>query len=282
MIYCKDVFFGYSNKPLFDGLNANFEKGHIYGLLGKNGAGKTTLLKCITGLLNLKKGEIEILGNNPRKRSPQILREIFFFPESFYLPHFTAEKYYKLFKDFYPRFDEKYFLSLCSDFEVPLNQNLRTLSFGQKKKFFLAFGLATFAKIILLDEPTNGLDIPSKVVVRKKLAESLTEEQIVIISTHQVRDLSQLFDSIIILHSGKIIFNNSIEFMNKNFDIVNESEINKKHPDLEYESIKSIIYSEETPVGKIFLVKEENGSEKNLDIEFFFNAVISNPSKFLS
>lgn len=277
MIYCKDLFFGYSNKMLFNGLSANFEKGHIYGLLGKNGAGKTTLLKCITGLLHFKKGNIEILGTNPMKRKPEVLSEIFFFPESFYLPAFTGEKYYRLYKDFYPRFDESYFLSLCSDFEVPLNQNLRTLSFGQKKKFYLAFGLSTFAKIILLDEPTNGLDIPSKVIVRKKLAESLGEEQLVIISTHQVRDLSQLFDSIIVLHDGKIIFNNSLEFMNQNFDIVNESELTKKYPEIESDCI---IYSEDTPLGKVFLVKKANESEKNLDIEFFFNAVISNPAKF--
>ncbi|MFN3411215.1 MAG: ATP-binding cassette domain-containing protein, partial [Exilispira sp.] len=211
IIQCKNLFFGYSKNLLFNNLNSYFSQGHIYGLLGKNGAGKTTLLKCIAGLLHPDKGEVEIYGKKSIKKEPSILKEIFFYPENFYLPSLDGKKYCELYSPFYPDFDKDYFLKTCDSFEIPLNKNLSTFSFGQKKKFYLAFGLSTFAKIMLLDEPTNGLDIPSKSAVRKKLAESLNENQIFIISTHQVRDLSQIFDSIIILAEGRIIFNNSID-----------------------------------------------------------------------
>lgn len=282
MIECKELVFGYSKSLLFDNLKANFESGHIYGLLGKNGAGKTTLLKCMTGLLHLQKGEINIYGKNPIKRDPQILQNIFFFPENFFLPPFTVKKYCDLYKDFYPDFNEEYFYKTCNEFEIPLDKNLLTLSFGQKKKFYLAFGLSTFSKIMLLDEPTNGLDIPSKTMVRKKIAESLLEDQIFIISTHQVRDLSQLFDSIIILHEGKITLNKPMDFINQNFSMIEQYKSNNGNSDSITNSIDndSVIYYEDTATSRIFLIKENN-DKNTVDLEFFFNAVISNPSKFL-
>lgn len=271
IIECKNLLFGYSKNLLFNNLNSNFSQGHIYGLLGKNGAGKTTLLKCIAGLLHLNKGEIEIYGKRSIKKDPFILKEIFFYPENFYLPSLDGKKYCDLYSSFYPNFDKDYFLETCDSFEINLNKNLSTFSFGQKKKFYLAFGLSTFAKIILLDEPTNGLDIPSKSAVRKKLAESLNENQIFIISTHQVRDLSQIFDSIIILHEGRIIFNNSIDYVNKNFSILNDQNIlNKKD---------AIIYAEEFPAGNLYLVRDDE-NYSTVDLEFFFNAVISKTSEF--
>ncbi len=271
MIECKNLVFGYSKNLLFNNLYANFEQGHIYGLLGKNGAGKTTLLKCITGLLHLNNGEIEVMGKKSIKRDPEMLKDIFFFPENFYLPSFNGEKFYKLYSEFYPNFDEEYFFKTCKEFEIPLDKNLISLSFGQKKKFYLAFGLSTFAKIMLLDEPTNGLDIPSKTSVRKKIAESLTENQIFIISTHQVRDLSQLFDKIIILHEGKIIFNNSLDYITQNYSIATES--NQQNDQ------ENIIYFEQSATGKIYLLNRKNNNEV-VDLEFFFNAAISNPTIF--
>ncbi len=274
MIECKKLFFSYSNSYLFNDLNAKFEEGHIYGLLGKNGAGKTTLLKCITGLLHLQKGEILVNGKSSDKRSPLILRDIFFFPENLYLPSMKAFDYVKLFKPFYPNFDENYLIDTCKEFEISMDTNLKFLSFGQKKKFILAFGLSTYSKIILLDEPTNGLDIPSKVSVRKKIAQSLNDDQIFIISTHQVRDLSQLFDSIIILHNGKIVLNSSIDFINQNFLIINDEQVISENIDR-----NQILYTEQTPLGDLHLVKKENFSNQ-VDIEFFFNAVISYPEKF--
>ncbi len=274
MIECKNLSFGYSKSLLFNKLSATFEPGHMYGLLGKNGAGKTTFLKCICGLFHLFNGEVLVNGFNPEKRSSNFLKDIFIFPENFYLPALSGSEFLKLYSPFYPDFDQNYFINSCDEFELPLKKKLSELSFGQKKKFFLAFGLSTFAKIILLDEPTNGLDIPSKTLVRKKIAQSFCEQQLFIISTHQVRDIFQLFDSILILHNGKIILNATVDYINQNYYMAKESEIDQKIKEQD-----SIIYCEETSLDKLFLIKKEN-SNSQLDIELFFNAVISNPEKF--
>ncbi len=273
MIMCENIDFSYrKDQKLFNNLSASFESSHIYGLLGKNGAGKTTLLKCICGLLHPSSGKITIDGKSVFKRLPSILSSIFFLPETFFIPDMSVEQYIKYYSPFYPNFDIKTFEDSSHVLEIENEKKISSFSYGQKKKFLLAFGFATKAPIVILDEPTNGLDIPSKTVIRRKIAESFTEEQSVIISTHQVRDLQQIFDSIIILNDGKIIFNRSLEQIAKNLAIVQVT-----NDDSKYENTSN--YFEQTPIGKIYLTKNEQSSSKEqpIDIEFLFNATINSP-----
>jgi ABC-2 type transport system ATP-binding protein len=270
---CENIDFSYrKDQKLFNNLSASFESSHIYGLLGKNGAGKTTLLKCICGLLHPSSGKITIDGKSVFKRLPSILSSIFFLPETFFIPDMSVEQYIKYYSPFYPNFDIKTFEDSSHVLEIENEKKISSFSYGQKKKFLLAFGFATKAPIVILDEPTNGLDIPSKTVIRRKIAESFTEEQSVIISTHQVRDLQQIFDSIIILNDGKIIFNRSLEQIAKNLAIVQVT-----NDDSKYENTSN--YFEQTPIGKIYLTKNEQSSSKEqpIDIEFLFNATINSP-----
>ncbi len=273
MIMCENIDFSYrKDQKLFNNLSASFESSHIYGLLGKNGAGKTTLLKCICGLLHPSSGKITIDGKSVFKRLPSILSSIFFLPETFFIPDMSVEQYIKYYSPFYPNFDIKTFEDSSHVLEIENEKKISSFSYGQKKKFLLAFGFATKAPIVILDEPTNGLDIPSKTVIRRKIAESFTEEQSVIISTHQVRDLQQIFDSIIILNDGKIIFDRSLEQIAKNLAIVQVT-----NDDSKYENTSN--YFEQTPIGKIYLAKNEQSSSKEqpIDIEFLFNATINSP-----
>jgi len=273
MIMCENIDFSYrKDQKLFNNLSASFESSHIYGLLGKNGAGKTTLLKCICGLLHPSSGKITIDGKSVFKRLPSILSSIFFLPETFFIPDMSVEQYIKYYSPFYPNFDIKIFEDSSHVLEIENEKKISSFSYGQKKKFLLAFGFATKAPIVILDEPTNGLDIPSKTVIRRKIAESFTEEQSVIISTHQVRDLQQIFDSIIILNDGKIIFNRSLEQIAKNLATVQVT-----NDDSKYENTSN--YFEQTPIGKIYLTKNEQSSSKEqpIDIEFLFNATINSP-----
>jgi len=270
---CENIDFSYrKDQKLFNNLSASFESSHIYGLLGKNGAGKTTLLKCICGLLHPSSGKITIDGKSVFKRLPSILSSIFFLPETFFIPDMSVEQYIKYYSPFYPNFDIKIFEDSSHVLEIENEKKISSFSYGQKKKFLLAFGFATKAPIVILDEPTNGLDIPSKTVIRRKIAESFTEEQSVIISTHQVRDLQQIFDSIIILNDGKIIFNRSLEQIAKNLATVQVT-----NDDSKYENTSN--YFEQTPIGKIYLTKNEQSSSKEqpIDIEFLFNATINSP-----
>ena len=184
--------------------------GNIYGLLGVNGAGKSTLLKLMSGLLFPAAGSVRSLGQNPAERQPSFLLDVFVLAEDAQAPNMLARDYLRARAPFYPRFDHALFDRYLREFELPQAGNLATLSHGQQKKFLLAFGLATQAKLVLLDEPTNGLDIPSKSLLRRVIAEAVTAERLFVISTHQVRDLGTLMDPIVILHQGRVLLNRTL------------------------------------------------------------------------
>src|SRR3546814_701447 len=195
MVRLTDLSFGYRNQPpLFNGLDLSLEVGHIYGLLGKNGSGKTTLLKNMVGLRNAKSGRATVDGEDIAKRHPDLLSRVFFLPEEPYIPDHTAKAFLEMNSAFYPEFDRSLFSSYLEAFEVPQQHVLTKLSLGQQKKFMVAFALACRTKLLVMDEPTNGLDIPSKVQFRSVLASAFDEDRCILLSTHQVRDLDNLIE----------------------------------------------------------------------------------------
>jgi ABC-2 type transport system ATP-binding protein len=271
MVKIENLSFSYNKKQmLFDHLNLTLPTGNIYGLLGKNGAGKSTLLKLITGLLFPKSGNLKVVGHNPKNRYPDFLKEIYLITEEFHVPSLSIQRFIKLYSPFYPRFDHELFNNYIEEFKLPKGQKLTEMSFGQRKNFLLSFGLATDCKLLILDEPTNGLDIPSKSLFRKIVANAIHEERSFIISTHQVRDMENLIDPIIILDEGEIVLNQDYEQISKKLVITKDSEL----PDSQ-----SLVYSEST-LGGYTIVKENEGEEETiLNLETLFNAVISNKSK---
>ena len=207
MIALNSMTFGYGKKVLFDKMDLNLSPGSIYGLLGLNGAGKTSLLKLIAGALLPHTGKLEVGGHNPVQREASFLASVAFVPEDPWVPALKPETFLYRNTPFRPAFDRGTFDRLFQEFDLDKDKALSKYSYGQRKKFCLAFALASGAKIILLDEPTNGLDIPSKVQFRKMLAGASTEDRIILISTHQVRDLENLIDPVLIMDKGKIPFN---------------------------------------------------------------------------
>ena len=269
MIQLKNVSFDYSKKKLFDGLTLDIEGGSIYGLLGMNGAGKTTLLKIISGQLYCKSGEADVLGHNPQKRDTKMLEQIFYLPEEFYLPNIELKEYLLINTPFYPEFDKTAFDQYTNSFNLDFNRKLSELSYGQKKKFLLSFGLASNTSLLILDEPTNGLDIPSKSQFRRTLASAMTENRTFIISTHQVRDMENLIDPIIILHEGKVVFNNSLEDVTSALTLT----LTPAEP-----KDRECVFKEKVPGGWSALTLRSPGNpETNIDLETLFNAVIANP-----
>jgi ABC-2 type transport system ATP-binding protein len=281
MISLKDISFSYphwnkTNKEndLFHKLNLEIKSGTICGLLGKNGMGKTTLLRIISGLLFPQDGDCIILRNRPQQRSPQFLREIYFLPEEFHVPPITIDTYLDLFSPFYPHFDRAACLKFLQEFELPINtkQKLNTLSYGQKKKFLIAFALATNCQLLLLDEPTNGLDIPSKGQFRKLLTSNIDEQRTIIISTHQVRDLQNMLDTIVIIDEGKIIFNHSLFAVADKFTFTQQSELPHHATPLYYEKI----------LGGYMIVQTGEPAENymsEVDLEILFNMVTNDAAK---
>jgi len=224
------------------------------------------LLKILSGQLFIEEGETKVLGENPQERKPSLLSEIFYLPEEFPLPKMKASEYLAMRSPFYPKFDHEMFSQYCREFDIDLNQRLDQMSLGQKKKVLLSFGLATNTALLILDEPTNGLDIPSKRQFRQTVASAMTEQRTFIISTHQVRDMENLIDPIIILHDGKVIFNDTVESVNEKYVLSLTTEQPKAGEGM---------YTEKVLGGWMVLSERTDDREgKPLDLETLFNVII--------
>jgi len=266
MIQINELNFNYPKQDLlFNNLDLQLENGSITGLLGKNGAGKSTLLKLMAGLLTPKGGGIQISDYTPHHRLPAFLQDLFLVPEELYFPHGSSIKsYIKLLAPLYPKFDYIKADKIIKEFELDANKSLEKMSYGQKKKFIIAFALATQCKILVLDEPTNGLDIPSKLLFKKVVAGEITKEQIVIISTHQVKDVENLIDKVVIVENGSIILNQDVYILSNNYEI----KMTTKPEDEGY------LYKEMAPGGyKILTQASAQGND--LDLEILFNAAVN-------
>jgi ABC-2 type transport system ATP-binding protein len=264
VIEIKNMSFGYKKQKLFKDLELSLQPGNIYGLLGKNGAGKTTLLKLMCGLRLPQTGTCSVLGFNPALRPAHLLENVCFISEDLHVPAIPAALYEKLYAPLYPRFDHAALLSYMAEFELETTKKLSEQSFGQKKKFLLAFGLASGCRVLLMDEPTNGLDIPSKSQFRRLLARAGATDQVILISTHQVRDMENLIDPIIILDEGKIIFQQPMQLAASRL----KAALEREEP-----MDGSALYAEKTLGGYMVVRESSGGEETNLDLETLFNAV---------
>ena len=264
MIQIDNITFGYRKKAkLFDNLNLTLEFGKIYGLFGVNGAGKTTLLKQISGLLKPSSGAITVNNIDIKNRDANALENIFLVPEEFDLPSISVRKFVQLNKVFYKNFDHTLFKISMTEFELSIDKNIGAMSYGQKKKFLISFGLATQTALLLLDEPTNGLDIPSKSQFRKLMAKIASDDRCIVISTHQVRDLSTMIDHALIVNNGKIVFDHSYRTISENLTF---KHVTGNVPD-------NTIYTESHASGYNVICKSTN-EESEIDLEILFNGVI--------
>ncbi|MFS2185421.1 ATP-binding cassette domain-containing protein [Mucilaginibacter sp. Mucisp84] len=273
MIQISNLNFSYNNrKPLFKNLNLSLKAGHIYGLLGKNGAGKSTLLKNIAGLAFPQSGHCLINGTKSSKRLVSTLQDLYFIAEEVHVPALTPGQFLARTASFYPAFSITDFYSYLKILDIDPDLLMTRMSYGQQKKMIIAFGMATNTSVLILDEPTNGLDIPSKVQFRKLIASVLNDERCIIISTHQVRDLDSLIDTVLILDDHRIVIENSI-------DELTEKLFFGVFKDL---TGMNALYEEETLMGKYAIVQNTTGKYGKMDLELLFNAATTNSSKLLN
>lgn len=266
MIQIENLDFWYKKgKPVFKNLNLSLNPGHIYGLLGKNGAGKSTLLKSISGLTFPKSGKCLVNGMNSARRMVAMLEDMVFISEDIYAPALTPEQFARNTAGFYPKFSLTDFYANLKTLDVDPGLLMSSQSYGQQKKVMIAFGLATNTSALIMDEPTNGLDIPSKVQFRKLIASMLTPERCVIISTHQVRDLDSLIDTVLLLDNHQIVVNNSVEELTDKliFGLFDNTAGMK------------VLYEEETMRGKHAILHNTSGRYSKMDLELLFNGVTS-------
>ncbi|MCL3782421.1 ABC transporter ATP-binding protein [Prolixibacteraceae bacterium JC049] len=268
MISINNLTFNYRKQSeLFSSLNLEMKDGSITGLLGKNGAGKSTLLKMIAGLLHPHAGEISVDGMTPKHRYPDFLADVFLVPEEFAFPSISIQTYVKASAVLYPNFDMEKLERVLNEFELDVKKNLNKMSHGQRKKFLIAFALATNCKLLLLDEPTNGLDIPSKSLFRKVLVSSINDDQLVLISTHQVKDIENIIDQLVIVDDGKLILQSDTWKITERYQFRTLPAVTD---DME------AIYSEKCLGGYRAILPTENGEETDIDIELLFNAIVNN------
>jgi ABC-2 type transport system ATP-binding protein len=268
MIDIQQLSFGYNRKQMiYQNLNLSLDAGRIFGLLGKNGAGKSTLLRNIAGLLYPTSGSIEVDGMKPRERSVDFLQRIYFLTEEVYVPALSISKYVDLNAPFYPNFDKNEFYKYLKEFEIIQDQKLNQMSFGQQKKVMIAFGLACRTKLMIMDEPTNGLDIPSKSQFRKIMASALTDDRLFIISTHQVRDLDSLIDEVIIIENNEVVLKESISKISEKLVFKTVSDINEE----------AVLYAEDALNGKTVVIQNTDNEDSKVNLEHLFNASVAKP-----
>ena len=272
MIEAKEITFRYKRKTVFKDFSCVFGNGKVVGLLGKNGAGKSTLLYLMTGLLQPYKGKISYNGENVSRRLPSVLSNLFIVPEEFSLPPIPLKRYMSINRSFYPKFSEEQLRSNLSFFELDdnLKVNLAALSLGQKKKVFMSFALATNTSLLLMDEPTNGLDIPGKSRFKKFIASNMTDDRTIIISTHQVQDIDKLIEHVVILDNSAILLDASTEELCRNLYFASSAD----HVDME-----KALYVAPSLQGYNALYPNNSADESILNLETLFNAVLDNPGK---
>ena len=274
MITVKQLSFGYTRRRnIFDSLSLELPKGSIVGLLGRNGEGKTTLLKLLYGQLLRRQGELKVLEADPKHRAVSFLQQVYLLPEEFRVPPISIRSFFDISAPFYPNYDETVAKELIDIFGLQWDMNLKKISQGQKKKALIAFALSLRVPLLLLDEPTNGLDIPSKGEFRRAVARYTSDEQTILISTHQVRDLEQLIDRALIMERGSIFCNATVA------DITERLSFRLITPEL----ADKALYSEPSAVGTVGILPSDGSeeSESNYSMELFFNAVISERDRIL-
>lgn len=268
MITLKELSFSYSRKKeVLDRINLEVGSGHICGLLGKNGEGKTTLLNLLSGQIFPDQGSCLVLEETPSERNARFLQQIFLLPEEISMPEVTAIEYIKMYAAFYPTFRDDICKACVESFEINLSDRLSKMSQGQRKKVAITLALAAHTPLLLMDEPTNGLDIPSKATFRRQVASLVDDDQTVIISTHQVRDLESLIDTVLILDQRQILLNKTL------------NEIGEKlyfGPLLPEEKA---LYSEPTSQGTIGVTARDGKEETAVSLELLFNAAITYPKE---
>ena len=262
MITIKDLGFRYGTVPVLKNITMTLKEGRIYGLLGENGVGKTTLLTLLCGLKAVNSGSIETDGHNPYDRNPSFLSNQYYLSDEVAAMNMTAVDYAQNYGKFWENFDMEKFIEIMGVFENDANKKMTKMSFGQLKKTYIAFALACNTKYLFMDEPTNGLDIPSKSQFRKAVTKYTREDSVILISTHQVRDLENIIDPIIILDRQDVLLSATLEEISE-----------KLYFDYSSEKIENALYCELIPGGNIQVAINAEGKESKVNLEALFNTV---------
>ncbi|OLS35929.1 ABC transporter ATP-binding protein [Alkalihalophilus pseudofirmus] len=218
MMQIKQVGKTIKQRSILNEITFDIEPGKVTGLIGRNGAGKTTLLQLMVGILKPEAGDI-LVGEKSIYTHPEVKQDIVFVPDSpEALKSYSIKEICLLYKEIYPKFDEELFNSLLDRFTLPKSGKVGSFSKGMKALFALILAFSTKATYILLDEPTDGLDV----IVKKRILQFIVEavadfEVAVVISSHRLDELEYLADSIIMLKEGEVSRTYSLDSIKESY-----------------------------------------------------------------
>ena len=256
--------------PVMEQLDLRIPEGHIYGLLGPNGIGKTTLLSLLSGLKKPQKGAVQIDGYNPFDRIPSFLEKLSFVPDEVAGIRERPVDFAITKGKFYPAFSQDLFQSLLQLFNVDSSKLMSSMSYGERKKTYMAFHIACQTPYLFFDEPTNGLDLTAKALFRKALAAYSAEDATIIIATHQLADIESIIDSV-------ILFDRSGEVLCMKID-----EIGRRLR-FAYDPLprQDALWTEQLPTGCVQLFPNPEGEETRCHVTALYNAFYAKKEQLL-
>lgn len=199
----------YINKTALDHISLNIEEGKVAGILGPNGSGKTTLIKILTGLLRQTSGEVLIDGHGVGVGTKAVVS---YLPDrNFLYKWMKIEDACQFYKDFYSDFDEQKFTELLDFMKLEKNMKIDTLSKGMHEKLNLSLVLARNARLYILDEPIAGVDPVARDQILSAIINNFNENSSMLITTHLVRDMENMFDDVVFLKDGHIVLTGNAE-----------------------------------------------------------------------
>ena len=225
----------YGRKTALDDVSFSVPKGRVVGLLGHNGAGKTTLMKALVGLIEAE-GELNVLGLNPRRQRVQLLESLAYIPDVAVLPRWaTAAQLIELMSGLHPKFSAERARTLLRRTSVALGDKVKNLSKGMVVQLHLALVAAIDARLLILDEPTLGLDVLSRKAFYEMLIDEWCDgERSVLISTHQVEEVEALLSDVLMLNEGKLVLAIPLADIDQRFTALGLSLIHISEPTRPY------------------------------------------------
>ena len=202
----------------------NVEKGRITGLVGENGAGKSTLFKAVLGLISYDAGEIKILGKIPEELSEKEKEELgVVLAEAGFSGYLKGKDVEAVLAKLYPKFETEKFHQMCEEYQIPLDKFIKEYSTAMKAKLNLIIALTHQAELLMLDEPTAGLDVGARERMLDILREYMEEEpeRSILISSHISSDLEHLCDDIYVIHKGKIVLHEAMDTILEKYAVLN-------------------------------------------------------------